>query len=120
MTNISVTTKSGTHIENIQWEEAELSIGKSKQCDLILHGWKVDKVHAKILNSDGQLGVYTQENSKIFVNSKKVVGSSELQSGDEIAIGDYLIKINNFNPASRNADFLPSLPIDELCPSIES
>jgi pilus assembly protein CpaF len=107
MTSISVLTKSGTHIEDLQWGEEELRIGKSKDCGVILHGWRVDKLHAKIMNTEGKLCVHSHENSKVFVNSEKITGKMELQNGDVIEIGDYLIKINNLSSSSVNAASIP-------------
>lgn len=104
MTSISVLTKSGTHIEDLQWGEEELRIGKSKECGVILHGWRVDKLHAKIMNADGKLCVHSHENSKVLVNSEKISGRAELKSGDVIEIGDYLIKINNHPSSLSQAD----------------
>jgi pilus assembly protein CpaF len=108
VTSISVLTKSGTHIEDLQWGEEELRIGKSKECGVILHGWRVDKIHAKIMNADGQLCVYSHENSKVFVNSEKISDRAELKSGDVIEIGDYLIKINNVPSPALSPDAMPA------------
>lgn len=129
MTSISVLTKSGTHIEDFQWGEEELRIGKSKECGVILHGWRVDKIHARIMNTEGKLCVCSHENSKVLVNSEKISGKAELKRGDVIEIGDYLIKINNLsalaspeNPAIRDVidNQAPSRQVNSITMQTES
>lgn len=97
MVHISVSTKSGTHIESFHWGDEELLIGKSKECGVILHGWRVDKIHAKIFRVGDLQKILALDGNKVILNAKKIVDSELLRSGDVIEIGDYCIGINEIN-----------------------
>lgn len=97
MVHISVSTKSGTHIESFHWGDEELLIGKSKECGVILHGWRVDKIHAKIFKVGDAKKILALDGNKVILNAKKIVESELLRSGDVIEIGDYCIGINEIN-----------------------
>ena len=117
MALISVTTKSGASVESFHWVDRELLIGKSKECGVILHGWRVDKVHAKIVVDHQLLNIFPIDGSKVFVNSIKVLNSLALKSGDVIEIGDYCIVISEFETQSTSPSIDgASLPLSLVTP----
>jgi pilus assembly protein CpaF len=104
MVHISISTKSGTHIESFHWGDEELLIGKSKECGIILHGWRVDKVHAKIFKVGYEQKILALDGNKVILNTKKIVESELLRNGDVIEIGDYCISIKEINPGPNKAE----------------
>ena len=111
MVHISVSTKSGTHIESFHWGDEELLIGKSKECGVILHGWRVDKIHAKIFKAGDAQKILALDGNKVILNAKKIVESELLRSGDVIEIGDYCIGIKEINQGSNNGALEIGLPM---------
>lgn len=117
MARISVSTKSGTHVESFQWDKEEIFIGKSKECGIVLHGWRVDKFHARIVFSADDLKVYSLSGNKVLLNSKKIADESSLSNGDILEIGDYHIGISDLGSSAMNhAEHIEVMDLQPLMP----
>lgn len=71
-------------------------LGRAKDCDLVLHSWRVAKQHAKI--SAKQNEIWLEDLGSILgtiVNGKRVTTYGPINNIDEIVIGNCLISINN-------------------------
>lgn len=93
MHSITIKTKSGNLIDSFFWGEGDLLLGRSKECNVILHGWRVDKVHAKIEFGAEAINLMAIENNKVILNERKISSIEPLRAGDRIEIGDYVITL---------------------------
>jgi len=94
MYEINVTTKKGTKISKVRLSDSECYVGKSKDNLIILHGWKIGKIHAKLFSENDGLYI-ADNNTKIgtAVNDNKVKRYGPIKQEDVIAIGDYCIRV---------------------------
>ena len=70
----------------------ELTVGRSSQAGLQLHGEGVSRLHARLFRGD--LGVFVEDlgsTNGTHVNGEKVVGRRELADGDQIQVGVNLL-----------------------------
>jgi len=102
MYEINVTTKKGTKVAKARVSEDSCTLGKSKDNLVVLHGWKIGKVHARIYSEND--GIYIEDNeSKLgtIVNDNVVKKYGPLNRKDLISIGDYNIRIITDNSVSN-------------------
>lgn len=93
MPRFSVTTKSGTVLNSFDWGVEPLTIGKSENCVINLHGWRVDRIHAEINTSGDKVFIVPKNNSKVLINKIRIAEPTRLNENDLIEIGDYQILI---------------------------
>lgn len=70
-------------------EEAEITVGRSPECDIFLDDVTVSREHARLLRRPG--GIVIEDRGSLngtFVNRQRV-DVKELEDGDEIQIGKY-------------------------------
>lgn len=78
---------------------AEQSLGRGRNCDVIVHHETVSRAHAQVVAQNGKFFVVDLGSSAgTFVNGR-VTTSQELRSGDEIRLGQVL-----FQYVERDAD----------------
>lgn len=69
-------------------------IGKDKDCQLKLAGWRVNKEHARIFKTDH--GLFIQDLGQFngtYVNGSRIQQHGPILTSDEISIGAYTIKV---------------------------
>ncbi len=109
---INVATKSGTQVNNTHWNDSLCQIGKDKNSDIVLQGFRVGKNHALILQQDGDVFIKPGRDAKeIIVNGNKHTDYGPLTATDRIQIGDYVIQITpgRNNRASQPAAVSPAV-----------
>lgn len=75
-------------------QKAATTIGRGRQCDLVLENSYVSRLHAKIEQTDGGFILVDQDSTNgTFVNGQRVRGAHPLSPGDEIAIADISISV---------------------------
>jgi len=70
------------------------TIGKDPSCDVVLKGFLIGKLHAKILNRDGRY--YLEDEGGIastLINGNPVTSYGPLTPSDKIEIGSYLLSV---------------------------
>lgn len=118
-------------VQEIALNSAQLTIGKSSDQDLILHGWNVGKEHAVIITYEDD--VFVEDRGSLFgtwVNNERVTRYGPCVGGEEIMVGGHSIvlflpntsapKLENSTPASvqaeksdpRSSSFSPSAAAD--------
>ena len=85
------------------------TIGRGRQCDLVLENSYVSRRHAKIEQTDGGFILVDEgATNGTFVNGQRVHGVHPLSPGDEITIGE--IPISFLEEASEETTKTPLLP----------
>ena len=95
------------------FEGTELSVGRVQGNDLMLPKGNVSKRHARLLYRDGRF-IVTDLNSTngTYVNRRRITQATIVREGDQIYIGDFILKIEP-SPGAVEASAampLPSLP----------
>ncbi|MCA8922686.1 MAG: FHA domain-containing protein [Planctomycetes bacterium] len=85
-----------------------LSFGREETCDVVLPHQGVSRIHAEVRCEDGRISLEDGSTFGTFVNGEKVHRATcELQPGDVIAIGPYMIIVRDDDPVGEHADTLP-------------
>lgn len=75
-------------------DKESMIIGREKTCDIVLSGDTVSKRHACIHQTDMEWVVEDLGSPNgVFVGNKKVRGSTEIQTGDTIMIGNHFLMV---------------------------
>ncbi|MEN0035863.1 MAG: ATPase, T2SS/T4P/T4SS family [Cellvibrio sp.] len=93
MPRFSVATKSGTVLNSFDWGVEPLTIGKSENCVINLHGWRVDRLHAEINTTGDKVFIAPKSNGRVLINKIRIAEPTRLNENDLIEIGDYQISI---------------------------
>ena len=74
-------------------EDADITVGRAEQCDLVLRSKRVSREHCRIFCQDGiwQIEDLNSQNG-IRVNNVKT-GSQTLKNGDNLQVGDFRLEI---------------------------
>lgn len=84
----------------ISEEQAEVTIGRSPECDLALNDQNISRRHCLIKRTwDGFTAQDLGSKNGVLVNEKKIEGAHPIKDGDEITIGG--VKLTFIDPASR-------------------
>ncbi|MCO5396864.1 ATPase, T2SS/T4P/T4SS family [Ralstonia soli] len=82
------------------------TIGKDPSCDIVLKGFLIGKLHAKILNREGRY--YLEDEGGIastLINGNPVTSYGPLTPSDKIEIGSYLLSV--MQEQGQRADIVP-------------
>ncbi|MDP3609587.1 MAG: ATPase, T2SS/T4P/T4SS family [Methylophilus sp.] len=100
-----------TQIANI--DEKNFTIGKSRDCQIRLDGWRVSKSHARAYQT--AVGVYIQDLGQFhgtYVNGNRIQQHGPILRSDNIAIGAYQLNIEQVitdeTPAAQTPSPAPS------------
>jgi len=108
MFELIVKTNKGTNVANLLCTDQKCTLGKSEDCFVSLHGWKVAKEHADIYATAN--GIFVDDNNTkhgTFVNGNRITTFGPLSKNDEIRINAYNIQV--INRQINQADGLSSL-----------
>lgn len=90
-------------------EKVETVIGKSSDADILLKGWNVSKVHAKLVINDDD--IFVEDCGSMFgtyVNDERIVRHGPIANSDIITIGGYsisIIAVNDPDKVDRSGTF---------------
>lgn len=91
---VHVKTKKGTSVNELYWDKPQCTLGKGRDVDVNLRGWKVAKNHAVVHQQDDGFHVKKGNDSQsINVNGNETASFGPLANSDRIVIGDYIISI---------------------------
>lgn len=119
MFEVSVTTKKGSKVNSFLWEGKECQIGRSKSNDIVLHGWRVNGIHAVLSCSDhGPFVRATPDSRSILVNKERRAEYGPITEADKLEIGDYILRIkyNKSNEGGVSDRGFMSAPCGEEAP----
>lgn len=72
----------------------QLTVGRDAGNDIQLDGLLISKVHARLLNTAGQIAVEDMRSTNgLYVNGQRVTGSHTVQPEDVIQIGPFILRV---------------------------
>lgn len=81
---------------NTLYLSGSLVIGRDAKCDIPLAGANVSRDHAHIYEAAGHYQVVdSQSRNGTYVNGVRVVGHTVLRNGDQVRVGDHVIRFVN-------------------------
>lgn len=83
--------------------KVEAIIGKSADADIVLKGWNISKVHAKLIVNDED--VFIEDSASMFgtyVNNQRIVRHGPITHTDVIRVGGYVLSIITVKNADRD------------------
>jgi pilus assembly protein CpaF len=83
--------------------KVEAIIGKSVDADVVLKGWNISKVHAKLIVNDED--VFIEDSASMFgtyVNNQRIVRHGPITHTDVIRVGGYVLSIITIKNADRD------------------
>jgi pilus assembly protein CpaF len=116
---ITVNTKKGKKVNQHRCTDKEFTIGRDRNNLVVLHGWLVEAVHARVEKQDN--GIYINANSakaKISINNQKIKQYGPITSSDVIRIGDYHIHVSD--RSNEKQLIKPPKPSNQNISNIES
>jgi len=91
MAKLVVITSEG-HVEQVELEQASITVGRADQSDIVIRGPMVSRTHAMVALLQGRYSVRDLDSSNgTFVNGLKV-RRQMLRHEDVIRIGDYELR----------------------------
>lgn len=95
MVILSLTEKGG-ETKQLQFDKAEVGIGRVQGNDIVLPKGNVSKRHCRIVLQDGRFQVEDLKSTNgTYINGRKLTEATEVFGGDKIYIGDFVVRIEN-------------------------
>jgi pilus assembly protein CpaF len=108
-----VITERGGSQRQLDFDLAELSIGRLDENEIVLPRGNVSKRHARIKLEDGEyLLLDLQSTNGTYINGRKVMGATPVVSGDKIYIGDFVLSLRDAAEQAFSTHAEASEPID--------
>src|SRR3954462_10617470 len=111
---VTVAEKGGSS-QQIQFEKPQVTIGRLEGNDIVLSKGNVSKYHSRLVAHEGKIVIEDLKSTNgTFVNKKRIAVKQVVRPSDEIAIGDYLIRVQPWQAAAGTKAPPPKLhPVDE-------
>jgi pilus assembly protein CpaF len=117
MFQVLVETNKGTRVSEIYCSGDSCSIGKHPDNLVTLHGWNVDKVHAKLVRTTEGLFVYDLGSRMgTRVNGERVREYGPLTEEDVVEIHDYRIRVKSNRPRQQMGEAQAVEPMSTVPP----
>src|SRR4028119_675579 len=95
MVILSLTEKGG-ETKQLQFDKAEVGIGRVQGNDIVLPKGNVSKRHCRIVLQDGRFSVEDLKSTNgTYVNGRKLTEATQVHGGDKIYVGDFVVRIEN-------------------------
>jgi len=106
--SIIITEQGGTH-QQIDFDAAEISIGRLDDNDVCLPKTNVSKRHARLIYKDQRYIIVDQQSTNgTFVNGRKITAPTPLRRGDKIYIGDFILTLAGLADSADAFDSNPT------------
>src|SRR5258708_37491105 len=100
-----IITEKGGEQRRMDFDKAEVTIGRVQGNDIILPKGNVSKRHSRIVLKDGKfIIVDLNSNNGTYVNGRKITSPLVLKDADKIYIGDFILSIEELAGAGVAAD----------------
>lgn len=91
-----VITERGGAQQQLDFDEAEVSIGRLDDNELCLPKNNVSKHHARLLYKDQRYVIVDQQSTNgTYVNGRRITGPAVVRRGDKIYIGDFILVLSD-------------------------
>lgn len=85
-------------VSRLRCNEERCSIGKGRENNITLHGWKISRRHAEFVRRQDGIHIAELENGgSVFVNGNKVTEYGPVKAADIVQIGDYQLSISTLD-----------------------
>jgi pilus assembly protein CpaF len=92
--SIVITEKGGAQ-QQLDFDEAEVGIGRLDDNELCLPKNNVSKHHARLLYKDQRYVIVDQQSTNgTYVNGRRITGPAVVRRGDKIYIGDFILVLS--------------------------
>lgn len=108
----------GKRILNYPLNKSLIQIGRSQDCDLILTGDQVSRVHALIKKEDHDFWLEDKSSLGTFLNKNKISNKTKLKIADKIQIMDWELSLQKDSELAIAADQTRKTEIQELTQSL--
>ncbi|HZN92982.1 MAG TPA: ATPase, T2SS/T4P/T4SS family [Myxococcales bacterium] len=111
---VTVAEKGGGS-QQIQFEKAQVTIGRLEGNDIVLSKGNVSKYHSRLVAHEGKIVIEDLKSTNgTFVNKKRIAVKQVVRPSDEIAIGDYVLRVQPGQaPAGTRAPPPRLQPVDD-------
>lgn len=93
--SIVITEKGGAQ-QQLDFDEAEVNIGRLDDNELCLPKNNVSKHHARLLYKDQRYVIVDQQSTNgTYVNGRRITGPAVVRRGDKIYIGDFILVLGS-------------------------
>ena len=83
----------------------ELSIGRSRECQILIDDISVSRRHATLIISEGTYQIIDNSSTNgTYVNGSKIHGSRSLQHNDILKVGNVIIPWRNYINESNSTN----------------
>ena len=104
--------------ETIELEERQLSVGRSRNCDVPIKDPSVSRRHAELTPGGGKIVVRDLGSSNgTFVNGRRVAETAELFDGDTLGLGDADLNVRVASDAIFEPPGAPEPPPPAAAPA---
>jgi len=84
----------GTVTDEYVFEAGELSVGRSRQCNVVLPSENVSRRHARLFVEEGRLYVEDLGSSNgIWLGGERIEGKAQVADGDIVRVGDFQLRV---------------------------
>src|SRR5438093_13010710 len=98
---ISISEKGG-ETRRMEFDKAEITIGRVQGNDIILPKGNVSKRHSRIVRKDGKFIVVDLKSTNgTYVNGRKITSPLVVKSTDKIYIGDFILAVEEGETAQQ-------------------
>jgi len=111
---VTVAEKGGGS-QQIQFEKPQVTIGRLEGNDIVLSKGNVSKYHSRLVAHEGKIVIEDLKSTNgTFVNKKRIAVKQVVRPTDEIAIGDYVIRVQPWSLGAGAKAAPPKLhPVDD-------
>src|SRR5256885_9637562 len=110
MFSITINEKGG-ETRRLDFDKAEVTIGRVQGNDIILPKGNVSKRHSRIVFKDGKFIIVDLKSTNgTYVNGRKITSPIVIKSTDKVYIGDFVLSVDDQASAEPQTDLPPPLP----------
>jgi len=104
-----IVKEKGGEQRRLEFDKAEITIGRVQGNDVILPKGNVSKRHARIVLKDGKfITVDLKSTNGTYVNGRKIASPAVVKTGDNIYIGDFILSVEALSGAAAVAAPAPA------------
>ncbi|MFH0901071.1 MAG: ATPase, T2SS/T4P/T4SS family [Pseudomonadota bacterium] len=108
MFTVTITEKGGEQ-RTLEFDKAEVTIGRVQGNDILLPKGNVSKRHARIVLKDGKFIIVDLKSTNgTYVNGRKITSPVVIKEGDKVYIGDFVMAIEEGGGAQAAAGPAPA------------
>src|SRR5262245_8369147 len=110
MFSITINEKGG-ETRRLEFDKAEVTIGRVQGNDIILPKGNVSKRHSRIVFKDGKFIIVDLKSTNgTYVNGRKITSPLVIKGTDKVYIGDFILSVDDAEAADAGGDVVAPPP----------